>query len=65
MELWKAVDCFKGAKWAILVGTWKTGGDLNCGGLGQEVSEEKDFSMWPKDCFCDVWVKNAAAFCPC
>ena len=37
-------------------------GDLNCGSLALEVSEEKNFSMWPRDCFCDVLVKNMAAF---
>jgi hypothetical protein len=21
--------------------------------------------MWPRDCFCDILVKNMAAFCPC
>jgi hypothetical protein len=26
-----------------------TEGDLNCGGLAQEISEEKNFSMWPRD----------------
>lgn len=41
------------------------GGDLNFWGLGQEVSEEKNVNMWPRDCFCDVLVKNMAAFCPC
>ena len=40
--------------------------NLNCGGLlAQEVSEKKNFSMWPRDCSRDVLVKNVAAFCPC
>jgi hypothetical protein len=40
-------------------------GDLNCGGLlTQKVSEENNFSMWPRDCSCDVLVKNVVAFCP-
>ena len=30
-----------------------------------EVSEEKNVSMWPRDHFCDMLVKNAAVFCPC
>jgi hypothetical protein len=40
-------------------------GDLNCGSMVLEVSEEKDFSMWPRDCSCDTLVKNVAAFCHC
>ena len=39
--------------------------DLNCTDLAQEVSVEKNFSMWPRDCFCSILVKNMAAFCPC
>ena len=39
--------------------------DLNYRDLAQEVSEEKNFSMWPRDCSCDNLVKNIAAFCPC
>ena len=31
----------------------------------QEVSEEKNVSMWPRDCSCDILVKNVIAFCPC
>ncbi|MGE9574538.1 hypothetical protein ACQP3C_26175 [Escherichia coli] len=33
--------------------------------LAQEVSEEKNFSMLPRDCSCNILVKNVAAFCPC
>ena len=40
-----------------------TEGDLNCGGLAQEVSEEKNISMWPKDCSY-ILANNLAAFCP-
>jgi hypothetical protein len=32
--------------------------DLNRADLAQKVSEERNFSMWFRDCFCDV-------FCPC
>ena len=39
--------------------------DLNCVSLALEVSEEKNFSMWPRDCSCDILVKNVTAFCPC
>ena len=38
-------------------------GDLNCGRLALEVSEEKNINMWPRDCSCDILVKNVAAFC--
>ena len=34
-------------------------GDLmNCGGLIQEVSEKKNFSMLPRDNSCDILVNN-------
>ena len=39
--------------------------DLNCADLDQEVSVEKNFSMWSRGCFCGILVKNMAAFCPC
>ena len=39
--------------------------DLNCADLAQEVSVEKNFRMWPKDCFCGILVENGAAFSPC
>ena len=39
-------------------------GDLNCGGLAQEVSEE-NFNMLPRDHSCEILVKNVAALCPC
>lgn len=29
-------------------------GDLNCGSLAQEISEEKMFSMCPRDWSCDI-----------
>ena len=38
---------------------------LNCEDLAQEVSVEKNFSMWPRDCFCSIVVKNVTTFCPC
>ena len=37
----------------------------NDGELTQEVSEEKNFSMLPRDHSCDILVKKVAAFCPC
>jgi len=39
--------------------------DLNYGCLAQEVSEEKNFSMLPRNHSCDILVKNVFAFCPC
>ena len=30
-----------------------------------EVSEEKNFSMWPRDCYCKILKKNVSAFCHC
>ena len=39
-------------------------GDLNYGGLAQEISE-KNFSTLPRDHSCDILVKFGAAFCPC
>jgi hypothetical protein len=38
--------------------------DLNCADLAQEVSVERNFSIWHKDCFCDVLVKDVAVFLP-
>ena len=36
---------------------------LDCVGLmAQEVSVEKNFNMWLRDCFCDVLIKNTALF---
>ena len=40
-------------------------GDFNCAGLTQVVIMEKNFSMWPIDCPCDILMKNVAAFHPC
>jgi hypothetical protein len=34
---------------------------LNCAALAQVAS----LSMWPRSCFCGIWGKNMAAFCPC
>ena len=62
----KALECFKwGIMGHILVeGQWCKN-DLNCGVLAQDVSEEKNFSIWPWDCYCDILAKNVAAFFPC
>lgn len=39
-------------------------GDLNCDDLVQDVSEKKNFSMWPRICFHDTLVKDIDIFCP-
>ena len=39
--------------------------DFNCADMAQEVSVEKNFSMWPRDCFCSILVNNMARFSPC
>ena len=33
--------------------------------MAQEVPEELNFNMLPRDCSCDILVKNVAAFCSC
>ena len=40
--------------------------DLNCADLAQVISVE-NFSMWPRDCFCEecILMKNVATFCRC
>ena len=39
--------------------------DLNCADLSQEVSVEKKFSTWPRDCFSCILLMNVAGFSPC
>ena len=39
-----------------------TESELNCAGLGQEVSEERKFSMLPRDCSCDTLATNVTVF---
>ena len=41
------------------------GSNLNFVDQAQEISKEKNFRMWHKDCFCGILVKNVATFCPC
>jgi hypothetical protein len=38
------------------------GSNLNCVDLAQEISKEKNFRMWHKDCFGGILVKNVATF---
>ena len=66
--IWKAVECFK---WGLMghpsrnMEDFVAGSNLNCVDLAQEISKEKNFRMWHKDCFCGILVKNVATFCPC
>ena len=61
------MECFK---WGLMghpsgnMEDFVAGSNLNCVDLAQEISKEKYFSMWHKDCFCGILVKNVA-FCPC
>ena len=63
----KAVECFK---WSLKGHTNRNMEDngaegyLNSGELTQGVSVEKNVSMWPRDCSCDILANNLAAFCP-
>ena len=66
--IWKAVECFE---WGLIghlsrnMEDFVAGSDLNCIDMAQEISKEKNFRMWHKDCFCGILVKNVATFCPC
>ena len=66
--IWNSVECFK---WGLMghpsrnMEDFVAGSNLNCVDLAQEISKEKNFSMWHKDCFCGILVKNVATFCPC
>jgi hypothetical protein len=68
MWIWKAVECFK---WGLMshptrnMEDFIVESDLICAKLAQEVSMERNFRMWPRDCFCGILVKNVAAFGPC
>jgi hypothetical protein len=56
----KAMECFK---WGLMryssrnMDDFVAVSDLDCADLAQEVSIEKNFSMWPGDCFCGILVK--------
>jgi hypothetical protein len=62
------MECFK---WGLMshpsrnMENFVAESNLNCADLAHEVPKEKNFSMWPRDCFCSILVKNVAAFCPC
>jgi hypothetical protein len=68
--LWigKAVECFK---WGLMghpsrnMEDFVAGSNLNCVDLAQEISKEKNFRMWHKNCFCGILVKKVATFYPC
>jgi hypothetical protein len=66
--IWKAMECFK---WGLIghpsrnMEDFVARSNLNCVDLGQEISKEKNFRMWHKDCFCGILVKTMTTFCPC
>jgi hypothetical protein len=66
--IWNTVECFK---WDLMGHPSRTmenfvaGSDLNCVDLAQEISKEKNFRMWHKDCFRGTLVKNVVTFCTC
>ena len=39
--------------------------DLNCAHMAQEGSVGKKVNMFSRDCFCNILVRNVAAFCHC
>jgi hypothetical protein len=65
--IWNSVECFK---WDLIGHPSRkmedsvAGSNLNCVDLAQEISKEKNFRMWHKDCFVVFFVKNVATFCP-
>jgi hypothetical protein len=62
--IWEAVECFKRDSMGDPSRIMKdvvTENDLNCVNLANEVSVE-NFSMWPRDSFCGILVKNVATF---
>ena len=68
LKIRKAVECFKGfltGHNSRSMGDSGAEDDLNCEELTQEVSEENNVSMWPRDSYCDISEKDGAAFCPC
>ena len=62
------MECFK---WGLMghpsrnMEDFVAGSNLNCIDLVQDISKEKTFRMWHKDCFYGILVKNVATFCPC
>ena len=62
--IWKAVKC---CKWGLMsyprrsMEDFVTESDLTVQ-TWPKVSVEKNFSMWPRDCFCGILVKSLVAF---
>ena len=58
------MECFK---WGLIVHPSKNiensaaEGYLNCRNMTREFSKEKNVSVWHRNCFCDILVKNVAA----
>jgi hypothetical protein len=66
--IWKAMECFKWGLMGHPRGNMKdfiAGSNLNGVDLDQDISKEKNFRMWYKDCFYGILVKNVGTFCPC
>jgi hypothetical protein len=63
--LWKAVKCFQ---WGLMgypsryMEDFVAEGDLNCGNLTPKFSVV-NFNRLPRDCSCDILVKNVAGLC--
>jgi hypothetical protein len=64
--IWKGLECFK---WGLMgnasrnMEDFVAESDLNCADQTQEISAEKNFSIWHRDYVCRILVKNVAAFC--
>jgi hypothetical protein len=65
--IWKAVKSFK---WGLMghpsrnMEDFVDGSDLTCVDLAQEISKEKNFRMWHKDCFCEIFGEECGYFLP-
>ena len=59
------MECFK---WGLMghpsrdINDFVSESYLNCSDLAQESSVEKNFIMWPTDCFSGILMKNVAIF---
>ena len=64
---WKAMECFK---WGLMghpssnMKDLAAGSNLNCVDLAQEISKEKNFRMWHKDCFLWYFGEKCGYFLP-
>jgi hypothetical protein len=57
--IWKSAECFK---WGLVghpsrdMEGFVAEGDLSYGKPGSRDFREKNFNVWPRDCFCDILV---------